>query len=340
MVTSTSHAARPATPNVLLENGLTRIANVPKLSWRTCTQSTFAGALAAATAVTDHPLSARDIQGFTALAFRTRWLYYEGTRRWCPSCPVGECQEEMDAVARNLGWRLDCSMGPDEGKLPPQRRAQIAAAIDGGIPSVIYDPTWNCAVAYGQRAAGQALLVDGYGDLDGEIAADQLPPFAVLLVEYRPVPDRRRAVRDALQMAVANWRTDHKHNGAATYWYGRAAYEHWIDDVAHAELTAEASPCFATWWNVDVMLDARRLGGEWLAEAASEFGAADADHLRRAAELCTDVHHVLANAWFGGRMDGDRAKWTAEYRAGIAAVLRQAQGLEARAAEELAAVAG
>ncbi len=73
------------TYSVPVEETTPRIERTPRLSWKTDTQVAFLGALA----VTDHPVSQRELHGLTALAFRTRWLYYEGERTVVPVVPSG-----------------------------------------------------------------------------------------------------------------------------------------------------------------------------------------------------------------------------------------------------------
>ena len=80
--------------------------NVPALGWGKGKECTFAGALEAAMAVTDHPCKYSDIMGFTSLAFRVRWFKGPDGRGICPSCAVGEMEEEIRAAERATGWPL------------------------------------------------------------------------------------------------------------------------------------------------------------------------------------------------------------------------------------------
>lgn len=61
------------------DNGKVWIEGVPSLGWGKDCECTFAGALSA------------------ALALRTRWYHGEIGQRWCPSSPVGEFPQEVEA---------------------------------------------------------------------------------------------------------------------------------------------------------------------------------------------------------------------------------------------------
>ncbi len=147
------------------------------------------------------------------------------------------------------------------------------------------------------------------------------------------------AVLDGLRRAVANWSTDRKHNGPADYWYGRSACDHWIDDVLHAEVldASLGGLPFATWWNMDVIAEARRQAAEWLREAASQCGGAAAAHLRAGAPVFLREHQLLWQAWgVEDAFSADLEKWSRpEHRTHVAEVLAEARDLEAAAAGEL-----
>ena len=313
------------------EGSVVRVPNVPKLSWKSNTQCAFVGALASLLSGTDRPCSERELNGLTALAFRTRWLYYEGQAKWCPSCAVGECEEEVAAVERNAGWKLKLTM--ENGKISDERVAEILKSIDRGIPAMVYDSKWNPAVAYGYCAAGAKMIVSDYFGGDEERETVKLPPFSATVVGFTGEPDRRAATIDALQIAVANWYTDHKRNGPAEYWYGAAAFEHWISDVLHPEGEADGPLFFVNWWNMDVLVDARKQASLWLEDVAPLLGESPATGLREAASIYAEEHRMLWRAWGEeNAFDGEAGKWgQAGYRRRIAEVLGDARDLELKA---------
>ena len=310
-----------------------RIDGVPKLGWKSNTQCCFVGALSAALAASDHPVSERELNGLTALAFRTRWLYYDDEPKWCPSCPVGECHEEAAAVARNTGWQLDGSMDWSV----EERRERIVASIDRGMPVLVYDTCWNPAVAYGYVKGGAQMIVCDYFGGDGAHDLGDLPPFVTIVGEFAGAPDRKSAVADALRMAVTNWHTDHKCNGAGVYWYGRAALDHWTHDVLVAQDGPDGTPFFPTWWNMDVLVDARLQASLWLTDVAPLFGRSAEGHLRAASSIYQQEHQMLWQAWdVENAFDATPDKWKRpEHGKRIAEILTQARDLEAQAIAEI-----
>jgi hypothetical protein len=315
------------------EDGRTWIEGVPKLSWKTNTQSCFVGALSSALAASQHPVSERELNGLTALAFRTRWLYYEDKPAWCPSCPVGECHEEYAATARNTGWPLDVSYDwPIE-----ERREKITTSIDSGMPVLVYDTQWNPAMAYGYEEAGEKILVTDYfgGDQSHDLA--KLPPFLTIVQEFTGDPERKLAVLDALRMAVANWHTDHKHNGAGDYWYGKSAFDHWIHDVLHAQDGSDGNPIFVTWWNMDVLVEARQQAALWLADIAPLYIGPAEQHLRATSSLYQKEHEMLWQAFSEeDAFNADPEKWKQPaHTERIAEALTMARDLEEQAIAEI-----
>lgn len=72
-------------PKVKRENGKVWIDGVAPLRWGNSRECTYAGALEAALAVTEHPVSYNDIMGLSGLAFRVRWWASAGEpnkREW------------------------------------------------------------------------------------------------------------------------------------------------------------------------------------------------------------------------------------------------------------------
>ena len=113
------------------ENGRVWIEGVPELGWGKNRECTFAGALEATLAVTDRPTGYSDLMGYTGLAFRVRWYRGKIGDRWCPSSPVGEFPQEMEAVQNAIGWQFRAEVLLDEETPDMSRfKGDIVASID------------------------------------------------------------------------------------------------------------------------------------------------------------------------------------------------------------------
>src|SRR5262245_9244776 len=92
------------------------ISSVPPLEWCRLKDTTFIGALEAATAVTDHPFDYETLMGLTGLAFRVRWHQDATGARWLPFSAMGDGPEVIAAVRQTTGWQLRVACegdGPD-----------------------------------------------------------------------------------------------------------------------------------------------------------------------------------------------------------------------------------
>ena len=180
-----SAADTPAPGQVRRENGRVWIDGVPELRWGHSGECTFAGALAAALAVTDRPVSYGDLMGYSGLAFRIRWYRRFDQPDWCPSSPVGEFSEEIETVTRAIGWgvRQESEMGKDQPSMERFAPA-IRESIDAGRPVVGYpDKDLNVAVAYGyEEAEGRtAFLWNAYGRSQLRVPAEDVGPWLMFL---------------------------------------------------------------------------------------------------------------------------------------------------------------
>jgi hypothetical protein len=189
------------------------LENVPKLAWGTNRECTFLGALEAALAVTEHPYTYRDLMGWSGMAFRARWMSGEDKPYWCPSCAVGEMEEEIAAVEKATGWPLRVEFKDARDKPKVKRLTEdVTAQIDAARPVLVYSPDGDMAVAYGYEKGGKTLLLRDYAHGDEPL---KLPPaklgfLMMFLREHGQALPRRQVLLEALRIAVRNWERENK----------------------------------------------------------------------------------------------------------------------------------
>jgi len=232
------------------------LENVPTLAWGKGKECTFAGALEAAMAVTEHPYKYSDIMGFTGLAFRVRWFKGPDGQGICPSCAVGEMEEEIAAAERATGWPLKIEVHCDD-------RQRIVESINAGRPVPAYDGTEDMAVVYGYSEGGRKFLVRDYhkGDQAQELDAGKIGWLWLILGERKAGLSRREAVIEGLRIAVHNWRREVGREGPGDYWYGPAAYRAWSGHLARYDSLPNDKRKLlghVNWWNMFTLIDARR----------------------------------------------------------------------------------
>ncbi len=307
------------------------IEGVPTLSWDKGKQCTFAGALEAAMAVTDHPYTYTDIMGLTALAFRTRWwCCAPGQLGWCPSCAVGEMEEEIDAARKTTGWELRIEVHPDIKKLSPD----ILASIDAGKPIPAYADCEDMAVLYGYEQGGRTFIFRDYnkGQTPHEVPVSKVGWLWIFLGDHaEPLPPRSATIQ-GLQMAVHNWRRERGREGPGEYWYGRAALRVWSEDLAQADsLTQEQRDQlhFVSVWNCMALADARKSAVSFLRAKAVFFAGPARETLERAASLYQQEVDIVDFDEFAKR------DWSDEARAYKQSLLTEASRLEEAAIAEI-----
>jgi RNA polymerase sigma-70 factor (ECF subfamily) len=317
------------------------LEDVPTLGWGTGRECTFAGALEAALTTTDHPYKYSDLLGFTGLAFRTRWFCGDGSQ-WCPSCAVGEMDEEIIAVEKATGWPLRIHfVEPDDAANVEQTRTDIVESIDGGRPVLAYEPRENMDVVYGYEQGGKVLLLRDYFQVEEPL---RLPPsklgFLMLFIGDRgEAMSRRDAVVESLRIAARNWRRERGRAGPGEYWYGRAALERWMADIGRSEELSEEDLDqlrTVTWFNFTTIHDARKTAVTYLREIAEELGGEAAEAVRRAADIYAEEAKLFDAAAaepqvFIGSAEG----WTADAGRREREVLSRAIELEEKAVAEI-----
>ncbi len=314
------------------------IDGVPPLAWGQDQDCTFAGALAAATAVTEHPFSYVELMGLSGLAFRLRWCNDQTATQWCPSCAVGELPDEYEALRRLTGWSLptDVQFGVEE----PDRdaiRQKVVAAIDAGQPVLAYASSLDVAVIYGYEAGGETLLLHDYNQPGPyRMPVGEIGPMQTYLGDYVQPPSRRETLIESLRIAVRNWQR-RKHDGGVAgreYIYGDAAFRAWVADLQRYDaLDRHARDALRglDGWVLVTLYDARQAAVRFLQEQAPALGERGATALRRAADR---YQHVLAlldpvllvRAGIEGETD-----WTAAARQREMAALNEAYQFESQA---------
>jgi hypothetical protein len=324
------------------------IEGVPTLQWGTDRECTFAGALEAALAVTEHPFKYTDIMGHTALAFRVRWYKGRTGQTWCPSSPCGEFPDEIAAVQKASGWRLRIEerLDRDEPKMD-DFTADIIASIDSGLPVLGYEPGLNAGVIYGYEDQGKTLLMRDYMTRDSDtlrIEPAKLGGMLMLLGDRTDPLPKREAVIAGLKMAVQNARRAPVPAPKGEYHYGEAALMEWANDLGDVSgLSKEdrSNLFFVSWWNFDSLCDARHAAVLFLQDAAAVPGGDAGGALERAAALYRQEAELLCSvfpgkdAFLGPWSGKSESDWTDEVRAREREILSSALALESPAITEI-----
>ncbi len=326
------------------------IEGIPDLGWGRSGECTYAGALAAALSITEHPFTYTTIMGLTGLAFRVRWWQPgEGKHGWCPSSPVGEFPQEKNAFQRLSGWEFaDVDrMVKEEDPHMEVFYVPILDSINMGYPVIGYPEKGdlNVAVAFGHERSGETTLIswNSYWNKEPKIIpVDQLGPWFAYPVEYHPGPDPTQACMEALQ---GEWWRDHtdtwtKQRNGPGYLRGDSALSQWIEDLGNVDQFSEEqrkSLFFVNWWCFDCLWDARQSAAAFLNEKASLFSEEAGLLLRRAAGIYSEELETLGivfhqkeaflGPWTGKSID----QWTPEVRAREAALLESVRAKESRA---------
>ena len=311
------------------------IEGVPTLGWGKQRECTFLGALEAALAVTNHPARYTDLMGWSGMAFRVRWFAGNEKARWCPSCAVGEMEEEIQAVEHTTGWPLRISFVEKENAAAMQRlTADFVASINAGRPVLAYEPRGNMDVVFGYQDGGKILLLRDYFQPDTplQLAASELGFLVLFLGEHGEGMPRPEALVRSLRIAVRNWRRERFAEGPGEYWYGEAALNRWRADIAEADSFSDEEKgqlCFVGRWNYSTMHDARLAAVSFLRESADLLPSKGRQALERAAQLYQQEAEFLSSALASrDAFTGSCQDWSAPMRRREQELLSQAQGIE------------
>ena len=323
---------------------------VPAVGWGKGRECTFAGALEAALAVTDHPCSYADIMGLTGLAFRVRWYRGRVGQRWCPSSPVGEFPEEMEAFQHATGWplRVEARMGQEPARME-EFAPDIVASINAGRPAPAYDgvAALDMGVVFGYEQRGKTLLVRSYHS--GEPVrqpAEKLGPMLLLLGEHQGGMSPRDGLVHALKLAVSNWRRPPAEGDRGGYLYGEAALAQWAKDLGEGDGPKDDEKgllFFVSFWSFDCLADARNSAVKFLeprldlvsGKARAALERALGQYRRDADLLAAPLRdHDAFLGWWSGKTIAD---WTADVRRREAEILTQVRETECRAVAQMEA---
>lgn len=312
---------------------------------------TFAGALEAALAVTEYPLSYEDILGVSGLAFRVRWYVGENGPTGCPCSPTGESPTVWAAIRKATGWQYQVFMltgwdNPLMQKVIPK----IFTSIDAGRPVLVVDKNLDSAVMYGYTK--ETFLVQTYYEADVQCTLSELgqtPAVALFLKEHTEPPPFSSVFRDILEDAVMSWH----HEKANTFpsvclRSGKAALKAWISFLTNfEELAAKEEPKNLLGyhiWNYQHLYEARKAAAAFLGKNAGvipsgkqELVRASSTYQEEAQLLATAFSEdaswqgmsTLRHAYFrGGWRDTSLAAWTSDVRQQMRQLMEQALEIE------------
>jgi hypothetical protein len=315
------------------------IEGVPRLAWGTGRDCTFAGALAAAMAVTDHPYSYSELMGWSGLAFRVRWSNDETPTQWCPSCAVGEQPPEYQTLSALTGWQLptDVQFG-EQNPAIDAIRAKVIASIDAGVPVAAYASSYDMAVIYGYEDGGETLLVSDYSQADDpfKLPVAEIGPMQTYLGAFQEPPPPRETLAQALQTASHNWGLARYNAGieGREYWYGEAALKAWIWDLERFdEMNAETRESLFRLgrWVLPLLYDARQAAITFLQARASALSQNVRQALERAAAAYQHEIDIMEPILALTRDIPDVAGWSAAARRSESEVLAEIYQSEAQA---------
>ena len=331
-------SSQPKQDRALLEG-------VPRLAWGKGQDCTFAGALAAALAVTEHPYSYTELMGLSGLAFRVRWSNDEVATQWCPSCAVGEQPHEYKALKALTGWELPTDVQFDEEHPDTDAiRAKVVASIDAGQPVVAYASSLDMAVIYGYADGGETLLASDYSQSDEPYRhpAARIGPLQTYLGAYQEPPSSRETLIQALRTAVRQWQPEGHSAGTESreYWYGDAGLKAWMRDLDRFdELDAETQGTlfFLDGWVLWTLVDARKAAITFLRAHAGALEENAGQAIERAARTYQHEIEIMRPLQALRQEIPNVADWPEEARRQASEVLAEVYQAEAQAIANLEA---
>lgn len=326
------------------------IDGVPVLAWDRTGNTTFIAAVSAALAVTDRPFDYDSLIAYSGLAFRLRYARRKDGRVWSTVGPVGQFEEEVEAVCDATGCRMPWERDPQE------RKRRTVSAIDAGHCPVAYIKG-DSGVIYGYEGSGEAFLVRCYDLGDGfhRMSFEELLPKAgcgpFFLEPVREPLTPEAALLVGLRMGVRNWRRGRQRpetwqpsrgEGKWEFCFGEAAHEAWVADLRSFESLSidEQSQLYRVHsWMAYHLYDARLAAARFLRKNCGLLGAGAHEHLVAAAQAYDGLGQSIADLKkrgeaFRGPPHGptpDAAEWPAAVRAREIDVLAAAEDLDAAA---------
>jgi hypothetical protein len=334
------------------------ISGVPSLEWCRLKDTTFVGALEAATSVTDHAFDYQTLMGLTGLAFRVRWHQDTTGARWLPFSAMGDGPEVIAAVRQTTGWQLRVAHEADvPGGVSERFLPEIVASLDAGLPVLGYrrfEKLWDTGVIYGYEGGGATLLAtDYFAGPDGplRLRGSDLHPFFIFLEQHRTLVSPYDALIFALGLAARDWRRGYLSANETWHWrryapgtyhlYGDTALAAWLADLEAADTLSagDRERLFGvSWFHYDILYGARCSAAAFLTENAALLKGKARAAIAQAAALYQQECALLDSAW--ERQDAFLGPWTskhsiAEWTPAIQrrerAILAEARQLEAAA---------
>jgi len=299
------------------------LSDITPLSWGSGKECTFAGALESALSAAGTPVDYATIMGVSGLAFRVRWYQPEDGLGWCPSSPVGEFPDEIEAAGCGIGrkLRVHCfsDIAGDQSKPDMAKfRADIVKSIDNSVPVLAYNPTFNMCVVHGYEDGGATLLAQEYSSSEGPIRMQlsDVPGFLIFMDAKSEVLSTRGALLQGIRIAVDNWhRTDRPTYGHPGYYlFGAEALRKWREDIGLFDELSDSqkeSLHFVSWWNFTSLVDAREAGVKFLQEGGGSFQGQAGELLRDAADIYSaEARSMREASW--ERKEAFHGPWTAK----------------------------
>ena len=321
------------------------IPNVAPLKWGVSGETTFAGALAAASAVLPEKADYTRIMGDTGLAFRLRWFDPAPGKSYIGVAPTGEWPRETALAAASLGLNIKSVHAP---KSDPIKREvvdqELLASINEFRPIICYiDPNMDCGLVYGYKDQGKAYLVrDYYPETAGEQSFDKLGFIFYFLEPGKAPLARKDAVVRGLTAAVESWTRPIEMEDGGPFSYGALGYDRWIAALSSDTAGSDSGLSnHVNWWVMDSLIDARGAAVKYLRANASLFGPAAQSHLLKAAQLYEEEQGVTSatfnrkDVFLGPWTAKSDKDWTPEVRTREKALLAQCKTLETQAVAEI-----
>ncbi|MBD3182845.1 hypothetical protein GF312_11180 [Candidatus Poribacteria bacterium] len=327
------------------ENGKVWIKNIRNLKFGEGQDCTFAGAVAEAMKVSQHPYKYEDIMGLSGLAFRVRWCNDKTETKWCPSCAIGEMPDEQKNLIELTGWSLPTEWLDADGRDNEKLRKKIVASIDAGKPVVAYPEHWNMALIYGYEDNGKILLISDYmkDEHPAKLPVEKLVGLQTYLGDHNNPHSYQDVLLKAMQNAVKNWKRE-KHNGGIEgreYWYGEAAFSAWINDLKEFDNLAEESQQGLdgiNWWNYTSLYDARISAVKFLRSWSNVLGGEKREALKRAVKIYEYEVKVLEALLDDKWNSGEEQSRSEEVRLQEIRILKEALKLESKAISEIESI--
>lgn len=253
------------------KNESTWIENVPVLILGMQKDIANVGVFEAVLSVIERPYSYADLMAISSIGLTIKWFRGEYGNVWGGDSLPGDCEDEIQLISQAIGYDCNVKIG-DANKI--ECKKLIIESINNGIPAICLDKGINLAVIFGYENDGDILLVRPYidscadmEDWDASVryAFNDLLPYFILLNESNIQVDKIDAIINGIKIGMNNYnRKSQISKGSfyskGTYYYGKEAYEKWINDLTNIELyntEEQASIKFFSWWNSISLMNRR-----------------------------------------------------------------------------------